>query len=60
MQLKVGFMRGRFRDAQGGEGLQPKSTVPSSLDLTVDREHLAASHPEPEIFTLRERERVGR
>ena len=41
----------------GGGGLQPKSTVLSSLDLMVDREHLAASHPEPEIFTLRERER---
>ena len=53
---------GEVQRCSRGEGLQPKSTVPSSLDLTVDREHLAASHPEPEIFTLRERERerVGR
>ena len=55
MQLKVVFMMGRFRDAQGGKDCSPKSTVLSSLDFMVDGEHLAASH------TQRERgKKVGR
>ena len=55
VQLKVVFMRGRLRDAQGGKDCSPKSTVLSSLDFMVDGEHLAASH------TQRERgKKVGR